>query len=267
MKRKSGVGLTIFILCLLGAVNIVLIQSDVRAQSEEPIPSTYKDTVTGMEFVWVEGGCYSMGDNFGDGSFDEKPVHQVCVDGFYIGKYEVTQGQWHEIMRYNPSMFKKGDRNPVEQVSWDDTQEFIKKLNLLHRMHFSLPTEAQWEYACRSMEIEEKNCGGNDANSVAWNKSNSMGMTHQVGTKSPNGFEIYDMSGNVEEWVIDWYDSHYYGKSSRNNPQGPPSGALHVIRGGSWSHNPMDVRAAARNWYSPGVRIAYVGFRLVSQGQ
>ena len=137
-----------------------------------------------MEFVWVPGGCYRMGSNSGED--DEQPVHEVCVDGFWLGKYEVTQAEWQRVMGNNPSHFK-GDRNPVEIVSWDDAQEFIKRLNAKGNGTFRLPTEAEWEYAARSGGKDEKYAGGNDVDRVAWYKSNSGGKTHPVGTKAPNG--------------------------------------------------------------------------------
>ncbi|MDP2279759.1 MAG: SUMF1/EgtB/PvdO family nonheme iron enzyme, partial [Nitrospirota bacterium] len=188
------------------------------------------DPATGMEIVFVKGGCFQMGDTFGDGESDEKPVHEVCVDDYYIGKYEVTQGQWKAIMGNNPSHFKDcGDNCPVEQVSWNDVQEFIQKLNEKNnppsppftkggKGGFRLPTEAEWEYAARSGGKSERYSGGNDIDSVAWYNKNSGGKTHPVGTKQPNGLGIYDMSGNVWEWVNDWYDEFYYKNSPKNNP-------------------------------------------------
>ena len=130
---------------------------------------SYTDPTTGMEFVFVKGGCYQMGDTFGDGYSDEKPVHEVCVDDFYIGKYEVTQAQWEKVMGNNPSYFKNCDNCPVEQVSWNDIQEFINRLNSKAGGNkYRLPTEAEWEYAARSGEKREKYSGGDDCDSVGW---------------------------------------------------------------------------------------------------
>ncbi|WP_457575848.1 PEGA domain-containing protein [Desulfomarina sp.] len=227
----------------------------------------FKDTVTGMEFTWVKGGCYRMGDTFGGGYSDEKPVHKVCVDGFYIGKYEVTQGEYKKIMGGNPSRFKKGDRYPVERVSWNDAQAFIKKLNNRTGKKYRLPTEAEWEYAARSGGKNEKYAGANRPESVAWFDDNSGSSTHRVGTKSANGLGLYDMSGNVWEWCQDWYDSGYYGKSPENNPGGPSSGSNRVNRGGSWNYAARGVRTANRDRDSPGNRIGNLGFRLVLSGQ
>ena len=226
--------------------------------------TNFNDPVTGMEFVFVKGGCYEMGDTFGDGDSDEKPGHTVCVDDFYIGKYEVTQGQWKKIMKNNPAYFKScGDNCPVEKVSWNDVQEFIRKLNNQTGKNFRLPTEAEWEYAARSGGKKEKYSGGNDVDAVAWYGYNSGYKTTPVGQKQANGLGIYDMSGNVWEWCSDWYDKNYYGSSPRNNPQGPSSGSYRVRRGGSWRNVPVRVRSANRYGGSPGSSYDDLGFRLV----
>jgi len=224
--------------------------------------NTYTDPVTGMEFVYVKGRCYQMGDTFGDGDSDEKPVHKVCIDGFYMGKYEVTQNQWRTIMDNNPSNFK-GDNRPVEHVSWSKVQNYIAKLNRESGKHYRLPTEAEWEYAARSGGKQEKYAGGNNVDAVAWYRSNGGDKTHSVGQKQANGLGLYDMSGNVWEWCQDWYDGSYYSYSPRNNPQGPRSGSKRVSRGGGWSDPPHFVRLANRYSNSPGFRDDNLGFRLV----
>ncbi|MCP4407488.1 MAG: formylglycine-generating enzyme family protein [Gammaproteobacteria bacterium] len=221
----------------------------------------WRDRVTGMAFSWVPEGCFQMGSTQGDP--DEKPVHKVCVDGFWMGKYEVTQGQWKKIMGNNPSGFKEGDNHPVEQVSWYDAQSFIKKLNTKGQGRFRLPTEAEWEYACRSGGKKEKYCGGNDVDRVAWFSKNSGSKTHPVGKKAANSLDLYDMSGNVWEWVGDWYGKGYFNSSPKNNPQGPSSGAVRVLRGGSWYYYPARVRAADRCRDTPGFRFNGLGFRLL----
>ena len=225
----------------------------------------WTDPVTGMKFVWVPGGCYEMGcgdwtDNCGS---DEKPVHEVCLDGFWMGKYEVTQGQWEKVMGGNPSHFKKGSNYPVEQVSWNDCQNFIEKLNGQGRgqYKFRLPTEAEWEFACRSGGKPEKYAGGGDVGRVAWYTSNSGSKTHEVGTKSPNGLGLYDMSGNVWEWCEDWYGK--YGAASEKNPTGLAGGSRRVLRGGSWSHDARYVRCGYRDSNGPDLTFSGLGFRLV----
>ena len=227
-----------------------------------------EDLFTEMEFVRVKGGSFHMGDQFGDGSSDEKPVHKVRVHGFYMGKYEVTQGQWRAIMGANPSGFKKGDNYPVERVSWDDAQKFIRKLNRKTGKNFRLPTEAEWEFTARSGGKKEKYAGSDSADEVAWYGYEKSGeSTHPKGEKKPNGLGLYDMSGNVWEWCSDWYGENYYNDSPRDNPKGPSSGSLRVIRGGSWGYSPRYVRAAYRRRYAPGGRDGSLGFRLVLPGQ
>ena len=223
----------------------------------------FTDAATGMEFVFVKGGCYEMGDTFGDGQRDEKPVHNVCVNDFYLGKYEVTQGQWLAVMGNNPSRFKDCGANcPVEQVSWNDTQDFIGRLNGKTGKNYRLPTEAEWEYAARSGGKKEKYTGGDDLDRVAWYGANSGNKTHPAGTKAPNGLGLYDVSGNVWEWCQDWYRDKYYSDSPRNNPPGPSSGTSRVLRGGSWVNKAENVRAAYRSGNVPAFRDVSYGFRL-----
>ena len=227
-----------------------------------------RDAVTGMEFVAVKGGCFQMGDTFGDGQDDEKPVHEVCVSDFSIGKHEITQGQWQMTMGSNPSVFPScGDDCPVENVSWNDVHEFILKLNSQTGKNYRLPTEAEWEYAARSGGKQEKFSGGNDINAVAWFAGSSGSKTHPVSRKQANGLGLYDMSGNVWEWANDWYGSSYYTKSPRDNPQGPTTGSGRVLRGGSWGTGPAYVRASYRRTYAPGDCDFLLGFRLVAPVQ
>lgn len=227
----------------------------------------YKDSATGMEFVLVKGGCYQMGDSFGDGEIDEKPVHEVCVDDFYIGKYDVTQGQWKAIMGNNPSFFKIcGDNCPAEDVSWNDAQDFINKLNRRTGKNYRLPTEAEWEYAARSGGKNEKWSGTSKESELgdyAWYDRNSVGLTNPVGQKKPNGLGLYDMSGNVWQWVQDWYGgSDYYKRSPRNNPTGPESGSYRVNRGGRWGYSAKLARSSCRAVFIPGGRSLALGVRL-----
>jgi formylglycine-generating enzyme required for sulfatase activity len=179
-----------------------------------------------IEMVSVSGGCFRMGDTFGDGIPDERPVHEVCVDHFSIGKYEVTRAEWQAVMGNNPSNFI-GDRRPVVNVSWDDAQAFIRKLNRQTGKRYRLPTEAEWEYAARSGGKKEKWAGTSDPSqldSYAWSKENSWLKVHVVGMKRPNGLGIYDMSGNVWEWVQDRYGDVWYEESPKDNPPGTENG-------------------------------------------
>jgi formylglycine-generating enzyme required for sulfatase activity len=230
---------------------------------------SYTDSETGMEFVYVKGGCYQMGDTFGDGYENERPVHEVCIDDFSIGKFKVTQKQWKRVMDNNPSYFKKcGDDCPVENVSWDDTQEFIRVLNQRTGKTYRLPTEAEWEYAARSGGKREKWAGTNneaELGEYAWYSGNSGNQTHPVGRKKPNGIGVYDMSGNVWEWVQDMYSGKAYSFHKRNNPVYTGSGTVHVFRGGSWYYNSPGVRTTFRDHRTPFniIRHHNVGFRLV----
>ncbi|GAB4336106.1 MAG: hypothetical protein Kow0089_06140 [Desulfobulbaceae bacterium] len=241
--------------------------------------AVYREPATGMEFVRLEGGCFRMGQSgaekkriiseLGEEKYkrffsDELPAHEVCLDAFWIGKYEVTQGQWKKIMGSNPAANPAGEDYPVEQVSWNDVQEFIARLNEQGDKVFRLPTEAEWEYGARGGVEEAIYAGGDDLEAVAWYSGNSGKATHPVGGKRANPFGLYDMSGNVWEWCADWYYDKYYGVSPRTNPTGPPSGTDRVGRGGSWGDGPSYVRVSYRDWSDPDKRDPYLGFRLVA---
>ena len=237
-------------------------EEEAKRRAEVEVSKKFYERVAG-ELVFVKGGCYPMGNSFGGRRPDEQPVHEVCVDDFHIGKYEVTQGQWKELMGNNPSDNKGSDNYPVEKVSWNDVQDFIRKLNEKTGHSYRLPTEAEWEYAARSGGKPEQYSGGADIDAVTWYQSNSGGKTHNVGTKAPNGLGIHDMSGNVWEWVQDWYESGYYSGSPRDNPKGPSSGTHRIGRGGSWYNDAGFCRSTNRYRYSPEIRDDFLGFRLV----
>jgi formylglycine-generating enzyme required for sulfatase activity len=192
--------------------------------------------------------------------------HEVCVDDFYIGKYEVTQAQWSAIRGNNPSYSSNcGDNCPVEQVSWNDIQEFIRELSQQTGKTYRLPTEAEWEYAAQSGGKSEKYAGTSseaELGDYAWYDKNSGSKTHPVGQKKPNGLGIYDMTGNVWEWCSDWYDESYYKNSPKDNPQGPSNGSARVLRGGSWYGYAWTTQASYRNSVLPYGRYGYLGFRL-----
>ena len=224
-------------------------------------------TVNGVSFtmVAVEGGTFTMGctGEQGDDCFsNEKPAHQVTVGGFCIGETEVTQALWRAVTGSKPSYFK-GDNLPVETVSWDACQKFIKKLNELTGKKFRLPTEAEWEYAARGGNQRQgyKYSGSKDIGPVAWFWDNSNESTHQVKGKGANELGLYDMSGNVCEWCSDWYGE--YSSSAQTDPQGPDEGSLRVARGGSWGGDAGDCRVSGRSHYYPVCRGNFLGFRLV----
>ncbi len=237
--------------------------------------SVFNDTVTGMEFILVKGGCFLMGDTFNIGEPDEKPLHEVCLNDFYLGKYEVTQQQWKRIMGNNPSAYQFGDQYPVEWISWNDTQDYIKKLNSQTGETYRLPTEAEWEYACRAggkMILYGTKSGTLD-HTLANYGSNKWGegdnrdgfeFTSPVGTYPPNGLGLYDMSGNVFEWVYDWksLNENYYEKSKKKNPKGTKKSTRKVGRGGSWNFGEKHQRCSNRfsNW--PDFTCLSYGFRL-----
>ena len=217
------------------------------------------------DMVKVEGGSFMMGATSEQGSDardDEKPVRRVTLRDYYIGKYEVTQEQWETVMGSNPSKFK-GANKPVENVSWNDCQEFVERLNKLTGFKFRLPTEAEWEYAARGGERSKgyKYSGSNIIGDVAWYRYNSSSKTHEVGTKAPNELGIYDMSGNVYEWCSDWDGS--YSLPAQSNPTGPSLGSSRVIRGGSWSYNAQSCRVSYRYGGYPDLHGSHLGFRLV----
>ena len=223
--------------------------------------------VNGIEYpmVYVPGGSFMMGSEDNDAHSYEKPIHRVTLSSYYIGKYEVTQDLWEAVMGSNPSYFK-GNRKPVEQVSWNNCKEFVRKLNSLTGQNFRLPTEAQWEFAARggNSSYGYKYSGSDDIDNVAWHDSNSKDRTHNVGTKSPNELGIYDMSGNVYEWCNDWSDtdSGGYGSSPVTNPSGPSSGRCRMYRGGSWDTSAWSCRVSYRFAFTPDFRTKTLGLRL-----
>jgi formylglycine-generating enzyme required for sulfatase activity len=214
------------------------------------------------EMAYVPGGTFDMGSR--DGETDEKPVHEVTVSGFWMGKYEITQRQWVEIMGTNPSYFKDCEDCPVEKVSWDDVQEFLRELNNKTGGKYRLPTEAEWEYAAGGgSENPTKYGNGNESlRSSDANYSGTLGKTAKVGSYRPNALGLHDMSGNVYEWCSDWFRD--YTSSRQTNPTGAASGSSRVLRGGSWNYYPQFSRVANRNTGTPSNRRGDVGFRVVA---
>jgi formylglycine-generating enzyme required for sulfatase activity len=216
----------------------------------------------GLDMVFVEGGTFTMGSD--NREPDEKPSHQVTLSDFYIGKYEVTQKQWRTIMGTAPSYFKNCNDCPVEQVSWNDVQAFIKKLNEKSDKKYRLPTEAEWEYAARGGNKSKgyTYSGSNIIGEVAQYEGNSSKSTNSVGSKNANELGIYDMSGNVWEWCNDWYGT--YSSNRQTNPDSPTSGAARVLRGGSWCTYGQYCSTTSRLNYTSEFRLYNIGFRLCS---
>ena len=228
-----------------------------------PSPGDVMTNSIGMKLVYIPAGEFMMGSN--TGGSDEKPAHKVKLSkGFYMGVYEVTQSQYRAVMGKSPSKFK-GDNNPVEQVSWDDATEFCRKLSQKEGETYTLPTEAQWEYACRSGSSSVYSFGNSESSlgDYGWYSSNSGSKTHPVGTKKPNDFGLYDMHGNVWEWCRDWYAKDYYSKGSAVDPKNTQSSSVRVIRGGGWGNLANRCRSAGRRRDGPGSRSSGIGFRVV----
>lgn len=247
--------------------NIIVVAAALAALGSTPCMGQRNETARtprkasrnsiGMEFVRIEPGSFNMGSDAGD--TDEKPVHQVTLTkGFELQTTEVTQAQWQAVMGNNPSAFK-GQNLPVEQVSWTEVQVFLKKLNAKENStRYRLPTEAEWEYACRAGGREPDVAPNLDA--VAWRAGNSSGTTHPVGLKKPNAWGLYDMRGNVWEWVQDWIGT--YPAAAQVDPQGAGSATYRGMRGGSWR---LDIltrfRCAYRGGSKPDHRGNSIGFR------
>lgn len=253
---KSKEILNLFVLAFLisGAFTPVFAQFQERANS------------IGMEFVLIPAGTFQMGcDKNFERCYDwDVPQHKVEITkAFYLGKYPVTQKEWVAVMGDNPSKFK-GEDNPVENISWDDIQIFIQKLNAMDWTgSYRLPTEAEWEYAARARTVTIYSFGDDNRQlrQHAWYNTNSNGRTHPVGELQPNPWGLYDMHGNVFEWVQDWHAD--YPKVSVVDPKGPFSGSYRVLRGGSWNFSEWFCRSADRHYEAPSFKSGYYGFRLV----
>ncbi|MXW77541.1 MAG: formylglycine-generating enzyme family protein [Gemmatimonadetes bacterium] len=266
------------VVCLLGLLMLVACGGD-----ESPTGAGGRGNSTGAEktfslpngaemaFVWIEPGVFQMGSPSSekDRWDDEEPVHEVEISkGFWLGKYEVTQGEWEAVMGINPSHFEGTDLRPVERVSWYDVHEFIGRLNAaVGDSLYRLPSEAEWEYACRAGSTTRWSFGDDESQlaDYAWYDCNDGCDTEAVGLKLPNAWGLYDMHGNVWEWVQDWYEADYYNSSPRVDPLplGPGRGSLRVIRGGDFGNGALNVRSANRSNSSPDYRDDFVGVRLV----
>jgi formylglycine-generating enzyme required for sulfatase activity len=238
------------------------------AMSETEAGKIFTSPTLGAKFVLVPAGTFTMGSlSSQPGRYGNETQHQVTISrSFYMQTTVVTQEQWKRVMGNNPSGFSScGDACPVEEVSWNDVQDFINKLNSMEGTDkYRLPTEAEWEYAARSGGKQEEYAGiASESNlgDYAWYRANSGGKTHPVGQKIPNGLGLYDMSGNIWEWVQDWYDN--YPSSHVTDTAGYSSNSYRVNRGGSWSNFPRRCRTAVRDYNYPDFKYFDLGFRLV----
>ncbi|MFV0344661.1 MAG: formylglycine-generating enzyme family protein [Bacteroidales bacterium] len=236
----------------------------IAAQAETNRFKTFTETVNGVSFkmVAVKGGSFDMGSNDG---YAENPVHRVSLSDYYIGETEVTQELWEAVMGDNPSNLS-GSNNPVEQVSWDECQEFVRQLSSQTGRTYRMPTEAEWEFAARggNNSYGYKYSGSDNIGDVAWYGSNCGGKTHPVKGKQSNELGLYDMSGNVSEWCSDWYDSDYYNSSPSSNPKGPSIGSSRVVRGGSKSGSAAYCQVAERHYFFLSHGDYDLGLRLAS---
>ncbi len=256
-----------FKLAVLLQFRITGVETDDGGKNPVPVRTWTKKFDYEPDMVFVEGGTFSMGCTAEQGSdcYDsESPAHQVKLSSYFVGKHEVTQAQWQAVMGGNPSYFSGCAQCPVEKVSWDDAQEYLRKLNEKTGGKYRLLTEAEWEYAARGGAQAKpwKYAGGNGIDDVAWYYSNSGNKTQPVGQKEANELGLFDMSGNVWEWCSDWYGP--YPSGTQENPTGPSSGSSRVVRGGSWYGVARLCRVSFRADYSPGGRSADFGFRVAS---
>ncbi len=224
--------------------------------------------ITDDDFVLVEGGCFQMGDVFGDGVDLEQPVHEVCLSDYFISKYEVTQQLWQQVMGMNPSLNQDNKRFPVDVVNFWHIEEFLEKLNAMTGKKYRLPTEAEWEFACRARgkKVKYGTQNGTLQQDLAnyTPEGNEESTIMEVGSFPPNELGIYDMSGNVSEWVMDWYDRNHYKQSPINDPVVLETRmpTLKVRRGGFWGDKGWILRCSFRNYRRPGHRLIGLGFRL-----
>ena len=231
--------------------------------SEAAPGAIWTDPVTGIEFVWIPGGSFEMGcGSWSEKCADaEKPPHPVTVKGFWLSRYKVTQGQWSKVMEKNPSQFHKGDDYPVDHAYLMMVQDLIIRLNQKGNGTFRLPTEAEWEYACRSGGGADLYCGKGAVNDLSWNNGNTRFTAMPVGRKAPNGFGLFDMSGDLYEWTEDcWHDS-FAGAPADGSAWMSGKCDSRVLRGGSWGNYPNMLRSTARR-LDAEVMCPYIGVRL-----
>ena len=245
---------------LLDKAELAMAAAEAAAEAARRKPGESR-VFDGMEFAWVPAGKFRMGSTSAEAEPHEQPVTQVRISrGFWLGKYELTQSEWQAVTGTNPSEFSGCGRCPVDSVSWDDVQHFIRRLNgRAGRDRYRLPTEAEWEHAARAGTSGGRYAENLDA--IAWYSDNSENRRHPVGQKAPNAWGLHDMLGNVIEWVQDWYGR--YPGGTVTDPQGPRFGSGRVIRGGSWWYPARGSRASSRAESTPADTGNVLGFRLL----
>jgi formylglycine-generating enzyme required for sulfatase activity/predicted Ser/Thr protein kinase len=253
------------------------------SEATSPAPAEYLSRQSGMTLIHIRPGTFVMGSSVGDD--DEKPPHEVrLTSGFYLGKYPVTQREYETVCGRSSGYFKGDPRKPVEQVSWLDAILFCNLISAKEGLTpfysikdgevtvpewrspgYRLPTEAEWEYACRAGRTSAFGFGDDPTklDGYAWHAGNSGGQTHKVGSRRPNAWGLHDMHGNVWEWCWDWYEPRYYQRGANVDPRGPGSPRkFRSLRGGHWGDKPEDLRSANRIWFEPSIRVRFIGFRL-----
>jgi sulfatase modifying factor 1 len=268
MRKNRAFGVFWYVLTMICWI------SGIQAQTVDlvDLPTFIQQQVDDM--MYVEGGSFIMGCTAEQGeecADDEWPAHRVTLGAYFISRYEVTQGLWREVMGFDPAnlAYKGCDPCPVDNVSWMDVINFIQAINKKTGLRFRLPTEAEWEYAARGGNLSKgyRYSGSNDIDEVAWHRGNrepdsKYGRSYPVGLKKPNELGIYDMTGNVMEWCLDYHSDHYYRNSPELDPTGPSRGSYRVLRGGSYGRYPSECRVSWRSSTIPDFRGAGVGFRL-----
>jgi len=253
----------LFVTLLLG-LQAMIINAQAADDKQSSTSATnagtvWKEPKTGMEFVWVPAGCFDMGVNAAE---MEKPVHKVCVNGFWMGRYEVTQKQYQQLIGTNPSVFK-GPDNPVDSVSWHDASAFVEKMSKVTGTKVSLPSEAQWEYACSVGGVLKDYCGIGAVEKLGWFLDNSGMTTHPVGEIGANVWGLYDMSGNVWEWMQDCGNFSYKGAPVDGSAWETGNCSLRMARGGAWNNTSDTLHVSHRRVDDTGGRDFINGIRVV----
>lgn len=260
----------ILIVVVLAAFSFFSTQTEDQDQTAEVTTepaagSLWTEPTTGMQFVWVPSGCFDMGSDLEE---NEQPVHHVCVEGFYLGKYEVTAAQYELLSDHKGSSFDEATDIPANNIAWFMADQYIQKLNKRSNEQLRFPSEAEWEYACSAGGKHKTYCGDGQAKQLAWHKTNSNNQPHPVGKLHPNAFGLYDMSGNVWEWVEDAYHANYQGAPADGSAWTQQNmNGERVLRGGAYADNAEDALASFRTKLKFTIRYPTFGFRVAMTPQ